>query len=869
MKRIIYTLLLGLLSTTAVAQRINRSFQHTSLSAALIAIDKDNDAYDISFIYDELEDFTVTTDIRNKTVPDAVRQVLGFYPMKMTVKDRQIFVECTQKQAHKFMGRIVDDRGTAVGYANILLMQPVDSAYLTGGVSNEAGQFVIPCDQQRVLARISCVGYKTLYTVFSRSSMGNILLHSDITHIKAVTVTSLRPTIMNHGDRLVVDVSHSSMAYGNTAQSLLQQLPGVWSNGGNITINGIAGAKVMIDHREIKLGGDALAQYLSTIKSETIDKIEVIAHPGAEFPAEGAGGVIRILMRERSAGQELTLGGTGDVVNYKATEPYMRYSFSHRKFGLDVTYSGTFTYGHDNYLKTDEYTENRKKHVNYDDKSIDYMKDDIYHLNANVYYDFSERSKLAFSAALYQWAKEEESEGNTLVSGTGIIKETQTTHGENQMMHSFTSSLNYSYSFDQQKRNELLLLADYARQYHYGIDDDYAYQNYGASHDWIAGENVRNNQNNPYTILSAEARYTADLGAKGIVTSGVKGSHSAVENNMEVSEQVNSKWTVQPDVGYTFKYDENLQAAYLKYNLNKKTWNLTAGLREEYVHANTNASDSRYHHFDLFPSIYFTRLLSASQELTASYARRTNRVRYLSLLPYRYYSSRYTIMEGNPELKPDYGHTLGLTYSLLKKYYCTVTYYWSNNGTSSYNRNETVDDRMMTVTTTIDGVKQRLLDFNVYAPITIGKRWSMVNELSTDYDSYQTGEVDSHHFSWNAYTRQTLLLPAALKLELLYAYSSSKRTAYGEYSAYHRLNASLLKRFLKDQLMVKLSVNDIICHQKSKSSVSTADIIQHSSMYGKQAPYVSVTVYYTFRKGNKREFQSIEHSNNQERNRTN
>jgi hypothetical protein len=226
-------------------------------------------------------------------------------------------------------------------------------------------------------------------------------------------------------------------------------------------------------------------------------------------------------------------------------------------------------------------------------------------------------------------------------------------------------------------------------------------------------------------------------------------------------------------------------------------------------------------------------------------------------------------MEGNPELKPDYGHTLGLTYSLLKKYYCTVTYYWSNNGTSSYNRNETVDDRMMTVTTTIDGVKQRLLDFNVYAPITIGKRWSMVNELSTDYDSYQTGEVDSHHFSWNAYTRQTLLLPAALKLELLYAYSSSKRTAYGEYSAYHRLNASLLKRFLKDQLMVKLSVNDIICHQKSKSSVSTADIIQHSSMYGKQAPYVSVTVYYTFRKGNKREFQSIEHSNNQERNRTN
>jgi hypothetical protein len=871
MKRHILFLIALFIVITAGAQKITHDFRNVSMSKALKEIEASTNKYSINFIYNELEDFTVTTSVKNKNVTDAIRQIMGFYPIKMTVDGTNIFVECVQKQAHKFIGKIVDDKGIPVEFANILLMQPTDSAYITGGVSNEAGQFVIPCEQQRVIARISCVGCKTVYTIFDNSNIGNIRLHSQVTRIKAVTVTSLRPTIINHGDRLVVDVSHSSMAFGNTAQTLLLQLPGVWSNGGNITINGISGAKVMIDNREIKLDGDALAQYLSTIKSEIIDKIEVIAHPGAEFSAEGASGVIRIIMHERSVGQELTLGGTLDVINYKATEPYARYAFSNRKFGFDVTYGGTFTYGNDNYMKTDEYTENLKKLINYDDKDIDYMKDHIYNLNANIYYDFSKRSKLAFNTSLYQWAKDENSGGNTLINGVGAdeIKKTQTTHLESQMMHSFTSSLNYSYSFDEKERNKLLIVADFARQYHYSIDDDYTYMNYGISDNLISKENERNNQNDPYTIVSAEVRYTADLGTKGIITSGMKGSHSAVENNMEVSELANNAWTIQPNMGYNFKYDENLQAAYVKYNLNKESWNLTAGLREEYVHANTNANDSKYHHLDLFPSIYLSHSLSDKQELTVSYARRTNRIRYFSLLPYRYYSSRYTIMEGNPALKPDYGNTIGLTYSLLKKYYFTATYYWSNNGTSRYNKNEIINDKTIIVTTTIDGVKQRLWNFNVYVPVTVSKRWSIVNEVSTNYNIYHTNEVDNYNFCWDAYTRHTIILPAALKLELLYKYSSSQHTAYAKYSEYHTLNASLMKRFLNNQLMAKLNVNDIICHQKNKSIVSTADIVQHSYMYGKYVPYVSITINYTFSKGRKRNFQNIEHSNNQDRNRKN
>ena len=861
--------LLCMISPMIYAQRITHEFRSVSMSEALKLIDAASQDYTVNFVYNELEDFTVTTTVKDKSVPDAIREILGFYPIRMTLDGKNIFVECYQKETHKFIGNVVDEKGMAIEYASVQLMQPGDSTFITGGVCNETGQFVIPCEQQRVIARLSCLGCEPLFTLFDRSNVGEIRMHSQYIHIKAVKVIATRPTIAHQGDRIAVDIRNSSLAIGNTGESLLQQLPGVWTKGGSIKINGISGAKVMVDNREIKLEGDALTQYLSTLKSENIDKIEVIAHPGAEFPAEGAGGVIRILMRERSVGEELTLGGTLDVIQYKATRPYLRYAFSNQKLGFNITYSGTFTYGNDNLLKSDEYTNNRKRQVIYDDKMNDYMKDRNYNLGANLYYDFTKRSKLSLNSSIMQWAKDEEMKSNTLISGAGAgnVRKTQTSHLEKQMMHSFVSSLNYNYSFDEKGSNKLLLMADYVRQYHYSVDDDYSYQNYGVSTDLLSEENERNNQDKPYTIVSAEARHTIDLGTNGTITSGVKGSHSEVWNSMSVSELSNGSWFVQPDMGYDFKYDENLQAAYIKYGLSRKTWSLTAGLREEYVHANANAGESKYHHLDLFPSLYISRSISDKHEFSASYARRTNRISYFNLIPYRFYSSRYTIMAGNPALKPDYSQTLEFSYKLMDKYHFTATYYWSNNGTSRYNSDERINGKTMTVTTTVDGVRQRLWNWDIYIPITIHKRWTMENEANMDYNTYKTKEVHNHGFGWEAYTRQTIILPADIRLEVLYDYTSSRHSAYGKTLDYHTLNASVVKRFLDDQLTTKLSVSSILCRQKDKSIVTTADIIQRSAMYGKYAPYVSFTINYTFSKGQKRSFQGIEHSNSQERNR--
>ena len=175
---------------SASAQRINKSFKDVSLSEALIAIDKASDLWEVSFIYDELEDFHVTCDIKDKSVPDAVHAVVGFYPVSITLEGNIIYLECTQKEPYKLMGRLVDMKGMPVSYANIAVFDPLDTTKVASGVSNENGRFTIPCPISRAKVRISHVGYVTLYRAMDMGDVGNIRLQEDTKRIEPVDVNT-------------------------------------------------------------------------------------------------------------------------------------------------------------------------------------------------------------------------------------------------------------------------------------------------------------------------------------------------------------------------------------------------------------------------------------------------------------------------------------------------------------------------------------------------------------------------------------------------------------------------------------------------------------------------------------------------------
>src|SRR3712207_7568641 len=86
-KRIFILVLLVLSGLQGMAQHLSRNYHRTPLAQVLTDIDNADSHYIINFIYDELEDFTVTTAFQNRTIPNAVREVVGFYPMLITMQD--------------------------------------------------------------------------------------------------------------------------------------------------------------------------------------------------------------------------------------------------------------------------------------------------------------------------------------------------------------------------------------------------------------------------------------------------------------------------------------------------------------------------------------------------------------------------------------------------------------------------------------------------------------------------------------------------------------------------------------------------------------------------------------------------------------
>jgi hypothetical protein len=174
----------------ASAQPITHHFQDVTMPEALRMIER-HSHYTINFIYNDLEDFRVTANVKGMTVPQTIRQLIGFYPIQATiVNDSVISVECTQDGKWRYKGRVVDGKGRPFEFANITLRSLQDSSIIAKGVSNENGFFVIPCNAAKVMARISDVGYQTVEMVCSHQDMGAIRLLPSRLTLQEVTVKS-------------------------------------------------------------------------------------------------------------------------------------------------------------------------------------------------------------------------------------------------------------------------------------------------------------------------------------------------------------------------------------------------------------------------------------------------------------------------------------------------------------------------------------------------------------------------------------------------------------------------------------------------------------------------------------------------------
>ncbi len=261
MKRL-FTMILLLCSLAGIAhaQRITRNFQNVSMSDAL----------------NELEDFTVTTHVKNKPVPDAIRQIIGFYPIQMIMGDNNdIYVECIHKTEHHLKGLVVDENNLPLPYANVTLLNPADSTMVGGGVTNESGRFVIPNDHGKVIARISYVGYKTEYRLCSRDNVGTIKMQPDQFTLNGVTVKGSKQLTRPTSRGILANVQGTVLEQFGSVTEMLTHLPLMMADG---TIAGHGTPEIYINSKKVRDASE-----LDRYRADEILSAEIITNPGPEY----------------------------------------------------------------------------------------------------------------------------------------------------------------------------------------------------------------------------------------------------------------------------------------------------------------------------------------------------------------------------------------------------------------------------------------------------------------------------------------------------------------------------------------------------------------------------------------------------------
>ena len=158
---------------------------------------------------------------------------------------------------------------------------------------------------------------------------------SDTITLPEVTISAERPYVQRKADRMIVGVEHSKLLKARSLSNISNLIPGISYDGeGGVTFMGNA-VKIYENGRMLKLSGAQLKRYLSSLRGNDIENLEILSHATAEYDAEGGSGILVINRRRR---HEYGLSG------YVGSEYERKSSNSFSEFA-GLTYSwGSFAF---------------------------------------------------------------------------------------------------------------------------------------------------------------------------------------------------------------------------------------------------------------------------------------------------------------------------------------------------------------------------------------------------------------------------------------------------------------------------------------------------------------------------------------------
>ncbi|MDQ7948154.1 MAG: outer membrane beta-barrel family protein [Pedobacter sp.] len=764
-----------------------------------------------------------------------------------------------------FTGTIEDAKGNIIPFASVGLFE--GTVRLNGSISNEKGSYQLSHDfllRHPYKLKVSSVGYLTKEITFifpDTNAIRHIILAEDRQTLKTVSVTGTKPLMERRTDRFIVNVEDSFLANGLNGLEVLQKSPGIWvDSDGSIKIKGNQSVMVMINDVVQRMSGNDLAEYLRTLKSEEISKIEIISSPPSEFEAAGTGGIVHIILkRSRMDGLVGSLNSVyrqlekrssyslGTTLNYKVKNLYL---FGNIAAGKD----------HSDYIASYE--------ISYPNQDLYTSHTDRYNNNGTLRYqvggsyDLGKNKSISFQSM--QTANRMNQYFNTYVNFLGTQPLTGAAHSEWYRKPQLNShTLNYVWKIDS-LGSGLKVLADYVYSTRTELN------NFSSVYSLASKSTTfRNNTPNTTNLFSIQTDYTKAFSKSIAFRSGLKFAATKRDNEVLNENLIAGSWVLNANLSNRFIYRERLSMAYASLEKSWKHFSIKGGLRAEHTHMEGNSITANQqfvrNYIGFFPSVFINQKLDEEKgsSVYLSYSRRLQRPSFSDLNPYRLQFDNYLTQLGNPDLTPEYTHKFDAGILFWKN--------WSAEIYFAHTRDK-VAQLANPVANNIIEYQNRNFNssneygFSLFAPIKIYQWWTMNNYISGYNLRYQLNDFDVNQATFSFTLQHAITVKDFLNIDVSTYYRSPYVGAVTRYGDVFNMEMALGKRFFDKRLQLRSFISDIFNTAREKEHTdylgTTIDFYQK-----RPTRVIGISLSYSFSSGKKFNNKKIEQSNDDEKRR--
>ena len=725
-------------------------------------------------------------------------------------------------------GKIIEENKGAKN-ASVELLRKADSSLLRSALADADGTFQFTnIAKGDYLLRVSMVGFRRSYTPVQVEGSGvevpAIMLTAAHGTLQGVTVTATKPFLEQKADKLIVNVENSATAAGSTALEVLQKVPGIIITNEKVSIVGKNNINIMIDGRPSQYTD--MTQVLRDMPASNIEKIEVIANPGARYDAAGGAIINLVLKRNANLGTNGTVSLSGGRGLYSPADPFVDRGFyrftpavnlNHRQGNWNVY--GSYSYFHRTFFEQNRFDRqvdgNRFVQTNYAPGRVDGQ---TYRLGADYYLDKKNTIGVLVRGFQRHGATETDNltEQSKLADGSPLSRfGTLTT--QNFYRKSLAGNVNWKHVFDTAGR-EL------------NVDLDYSTFDIDNSSDIVITQanNARSASNqtviNPVKFGVLKVDYIQPLSKDSKAEMGVKSTAAQIDNYLTFSRNGQRDAARSND----FFYKETINAAYLNYILKLSNWDFTGGLRAEQTIATGNSGAAKTldrNYWQLFPSAFLTRKVNKDLAVVGQYSRRVNRPSYQQQNPFTFFIDSLTYTQGNPLIRPEITNTSRLALTFQGQPFFAVNYNVTND-VIFQNAPRQQGNLAYATPENLGRFSNVAIELNF--PIKFGSKISGFGGNQAVYNHYKAeylgGVYNQSRWNWIAYGQVAYKPTSTLTFEVSGFYSTRFLNEFITIDPLGNLNFAIQQSFWDRKGRVSLNFSDVFYSNQTRADIIYQDI---------------------------------------------